>query len=91
MSCEVDPRRTLLWVLRYDLGLTGTKFGCGVGLCGACTVILEAKSSPSHGGGEPPIIGMGGVLASAVFDATGARLLQLPMTPERVKAALSRA
>jgi isoquinoline 1-oxidoreductase len=55
------------------------------------TVILEAKSSPSQGGGEPPIIGMGGVIANALFDATGARLLQLPMTPERVKAALSRA
>jgi isoquinoline 1-oxidoreductase len=54
------------------------------------TVILDAKNSPFQGGGEPPIIGMGGVIANAVFDATGARLLQLPMTPERVKEALSK-
>jgi isoquinoline 1-oxidoreductase len=53
------------------------------------TVVLDAKDSPPHGGGEPPIICMGGLIANAVFDATGARLLQLPMTPERVKRALS--
>ena len=53
------------------------------------TVILDAKDSPFQGGGEPPIICMGGAIANAVFDATGARLLQLPMTPERVKEALS--
>jgi aerobic-type carbon monoxide dehydrogenase small subunit (CoxS/CutS family) len=47
VSCEVDPRRTLLWVLRYDLGLTGTKYGCGEGLCGACTVIVEDKAERS--------------------------------------------
>jgi isoquinoline 1-oxidoreductase len=52
------------------------------------TVILDAKDSPFQGGGEPPIICMGGVIANAVFDATGARLLQLPMTPERVREAL---
>ncbi len=44
VSIEVDPNRTLLWVLRYDLGLTGTKFGCGEGLCGACTVIADGKA-----------------------------------------------
>jgi isoquinoline 1-oxidoreductase len=54
------------------------------------TVILDAKESPCDGGGEPPIICMGGLIANAVFDATGARLLQLPMTPGRVKDALSR-
>jgi isoquinoline 1-oxidoreductase len=54
------------------------------------TVILDAKDAPTQGGGEPPIICMGGVIANAVFDATGARLLQLPMTPERIKEALSR-
>jgi CO/xanthine dehydrogenase Mo-binding subunit len=54
------------------------------------TVIVDAKESPCQGGGEPPIICMGGLIANAVFDATGARLLQLPMTPERIKDALSR-
>ena len=38
---NVDGERTLLWVLRTDLGLTGTKFGCGEGHCGACTVLLD--------------------------------------------------
>lgn len=37
----VDDQRPLLWVLRSDLGLTGTKFGCGEALCGACTVLVD--------------------------------------------------
>ena len=37
----VDPTETLLWVLRNQLELTGTKFGCGVGFCGACTVLIN--------------------------------------------------
>lgn len=41
---EVEGDRTLLWVLRTDLGLTGTKFGCGISLCGACTVILGKEA-----------------------------------------------
>ena len=39
-----DGERDLLWVLRTDLGLTGTKFGCGQNLCGACTVIVNKES-----------------------------------------------
>ncbi len=54
------------------------------------TVIIDAKDSPAQGGGEPAIICMGALIANAVFDATGARLRQLPVTPERIKAALSR-
>jgi aerobic-type carbon monoxide dehydrogenase small subunit (CoxS/CutS family) len=38
---NVDGERTLLWVLRTDLGLTGTKFGCGEGHCGSCTVLVD--------------------------------------------------
>ena len=41
---EVDDERTLLWVLRNDLGLTGTKYGCGEALCGACTVIVDNEA-----------------------------------------------
>ncbi|HEV2425125.1 MAG TPA: molybdopterin cofactor-binding domain-containing protein [Terriglobia bacterium] len=55
------------------------------------TLIVDAKDSPAQGGGEPAIICMGAVIANAVFDATGIRLLQLPLTPERVKDALARA
>jgi len=42
-----------------------------------------------QGGGEPAIICMGGLIANAIFDAIGARVFQLPMTPERIKQALS--
>jgi isoquinoline 1-oxidoreductase len=48
------------------------------------------STSPPQGGGEPAVILMGAALANAVFDATGARLLELPMTPERIKAALGK-
>lgn len=37
----IDPTQTLLWVLRNHFGLTGTKFGCGMGFCGSCTVLID--------------------------------------------------
>jgi len=40
----LDPGQTLLWVLRNKCGLTGTKYGCGMGFCGACTVLLDGES-----------------------------------------------
>ena len=54
------------------------------------TVIVPNPSLPPKGGGEPAIICMGGVLATAVYDATGAKVFQLPMTSERVMAALEK-
>jgi len=42
-----DAERSLLGVLRYDLGLTGTKFGCGEGNCGACTVLIDGEATRS--------------------------------------------
>ena len=53
------------------------------------TVLLDLKDQPTHGGGEPAIIIVGAVVANAIYDATGARLLQLPMTPERVRKAIA--
>ena len=41
---EVEGDRKLLWVLRTDLGLTGTKYGCGKSLCGACTVVINKEA-----------------------------------------------
>jgi len=53
------------------------------------TVILDLPNEPAHGGGEPAISVVGAVVANAIHDATGARMLQLPMTPERVRKAIA--
>ena len=44
VSVKADPATPLLWVLRDELHLTGTKFGCGVAACGACTVRVDGES-----------------------------------------------
>ncbi len=44
-SCNAPPEMPLLWVLRDTLGLTGTKYGCGIGLCGACTVHVDGAAT----------------------------------------------
>lgn len=46
-TVDVEPDTPLLWVLRDTLGLTGTKFGCGIAQCGACTVHLDGKAARS--------------------------------------------
>ena len=46
-SVNTDDERMLLWVLRNDLELTGTKFGCGLGVCGACTVTIDGAAMRS--------------------------------------------
>lgn len=43
-SIDVDPNTPLLWAIREQVGLTGTKYGCGVAQCGACTVMLEGQA-----------------------------------------------
>jgi nicotinate dehydrogenase subunit B len=53
------------------------------------TVIVETLEITPSGCGEPPIVGMGALLANALFDATGARIQQLPLTPERIKGKLA--
>ena len=52
------------------------------------TILIENAEVPASGCGEPPIVCMGAVIANAIYDATGARLVQLPMTPARIKDAL---
>jgi aerobic-type carbon monoxide dehydrogenase small subunit (CoxS/CutS family) len=47
MQLKVDGERKLLWVLRSDLSVTGLKYGCGEGICGACTVLINNKATRS--------------------------------------------
>jgi isoquinoline 1-oxidoreductase len=54
------------------------------------TIILKKDNAPSQGGGEPAIIGIGAIIATGVHDATGAKLFNMPMTPKRVKEALTK-
>lgn len=49
VTLDADPDMPLLWALRDELRLTGTKFGCGIAQCGACTVLLDGQSAPSEG------------------------------------------
>jgi len=68
---DADPSTPLLWVLRDTLGMTGTKFGCGAALCGACTVLLDGKpirscSTPLSAAGGKKITTIEGVGATEV-------------------------
>jgi isoquinoline 1-oxidoreductase subunit alpha len=80
-SVDVDGETPLLWVLRDNLGLIGTKFGCGIALCGACTVFVDNKplracSLPISALGESKVItieGVSGREAAAVQSAWVAR------------------
>ena len=54
------------------------------------TILVANPGYPPQGGGEPAIPSVGAVIASAIFDATGARLRMMPMTPERVREAIAR-
>jgi len=47
VTTDIDEATPLLWVIRDDIGLTGTKFGCGIGLCGACTVHVGGRATRS--------------------------------------------
>jgi isoquinoline 1-oxidoreductase subunit alpha len=47
IALDVEPEMPLLWALRDEMGMVGTKFGCGAGLCGACTVIIDGEATRS--------------------------------------------
>lgn len=76
-TVDVDPEMPLLWLLRDELQLTGTKFGCGAALCGACTVHLDGEAVRScqiqvrdaEGRDVTTIEGVKGDVAKAVQDA----------------------
>jgi isoquinoline 1-oxidoreductase alpha subunit len=68
---SVDPSTPLLWVLREDLRMTGTKFGCGISACGACTIHLGGVATrscivPISHVGERPIVTIEGIGQDAV-------------------------
>lgn len=56
-TVDVEPGTPLLWVLRDSLGLTGTKFGCGEGYCGCCTVIVDGDAVKSCGARVESVVG----------------------------------
>lgn len=67
-SVDVAPDVPLLWVIREHLKLTGTKFGCGIGMCGSCTVHLDGKATRS--------------CQTAVGDAEGKKITTIEGLPE---------
>src|SRR5260370_27355741 len=79
-TVEVEPDTPLLWVLRDELGLTGTKYGCGMALCGACTVHVDGNAirscvtpvSAVPGKKVPPLEGLALNTRPAVPGAWGA-------------------
>jgi hypothetical protein len=88
-AVDVNPDMPLLWVLRDTLGLTGTKFGCGIAMCGACTVrqidvhILASENNPG-GIGEASVPPIAPAVTNAIFKATGKRIRRLPIRTEEL-------
>lgn len=76
-SLDIDPNMPLLWAIRDHIGLTGTKYGCGMSLCGACTVHMDGKAirscitpvSVAHGKNITTIEGLNSKVAAAVQNA----------------------
>jgi isoquinoline 1-oxidoreductase alpha subunit len=74
---DVDPSTPLLWVLRDHLGLTGTKYGCGVAQCGACTVHLDGRATRCCTLPVQAVAGRDITTIEALADNGGQRLQQL--------------
>ena len=72
-TVDAEPDTPLLWVLRDDLGLTGTKFGCGMALCGACTVHADGKAIRSC---QTPISALDGVKITTIEGLGGSHPVQ---------------
>jgi len=73
MSTNADPRAPLLWVLREQLSLTGTKYGCGIAQCGACTVHIDGVATrscqvPLNSVGNKKIVTIEGLAANGTLN-----------------------
>lgn len=71
---DADPSTPLLWALRDDLGMTGTKFGCGVAACGACTVHLDGQAVRACATPIGSVAGRRVTTIEAVADGTAGRV-----------------
>ncbi|MEO8453225.1 MAG: (2Fe-2S)-binding protein [Gemmatimonadota bacterium] len=83
VSVDVSPDTPLLWVLRDALGYTGTKFGCGIGQCGACTVHLDGQPTRSC---QIPLSAVGGKAVTTIegLSADGSHPVQKAWIQEQV-------
>jgi len=79
VSTNAPPETPLLWVIREDLKLTGTKFGCGTGLCGACMVHIEGKRAFNDRG---IVAGLEPSIAEGMAGGMGAAVWLLPVRPD---------
>ncbi len=80
---DADAETPLLWVIRDDIGLTGTKFGCGIGMCGACTVHVGGRATRSC---ITPLAAVEGAVVTTIegLDPAGAHPLQKAWTALQV-------
>ncbi len=82
-TVDVDPDTPLLWVLRDTLGLTGTKYSCGIGACGACTVLFNGRAVPACATRISAIAG-GSITTIEGLSADGSHPLQVAWLAEQV-------
>ena len=71
VTLAIDPATPLLWVLRDHLNLTGTKYGCGIAACGACTVVVEGQARRSC---VTPLEAVSGLAVTTIEGLAGPRL-----------------
>ena len=83
LNHNADPRTPLLWVLREQLGLTGTKYGCGIAQCGACTVMIDGVATRSC---QVPVNSVGAKKVTTIegLSPTSAHPLQKAWIAEQV-------